>query len=219
MPFFKQIWLNADTAIQLWELTESPIDLLPWADLSLQEKSQLESMSNTKRQCEFLAVRIMLKKVWKNRNIYYTDSGAPYLEGVETYISISHSRKYVSLMHSKYPCGIDIESIESKALKVARKFLSETEMSLIGEEFPARDATLLWSAKESLYKLLKLDGVDFASQLIIDKIENSDIKKISAEIRSERAATAHELNYEFIDDQILTWVLDKENYCNAHRLS
>lgn len=219
MPFYKQIWFNADTAIQLWELRESPIDLLPWAELNLSEKSQLEAMRNTKRQCEFLAIRIMLKKVWKNRNIYYTESGAPYLEGEETYISISHSNRFVSLMHSKFPCGVDIESVESKALKVANKFLNQSEMLLIGDEFPARDATLLWSAKESLFKLLKLDGVDFASQLIIDSIENNDVRKIQAAIRSKRAQTAHELKFEFIDDQILTWVLDKEKNCNAHRLS
>jgi 4'-phosphopantetheinyl transferase len=155
VPFFKQIWLNADTAIQLWELAESPIDLLPWAELNLTEKAQLESIRNVKRQCEFLAVRILFGKVWKNRQIYYTDSGAPYLEGVETYISISHSKRFVCLMHSKYPCGVDIESVESRALKVAGKFLNESEMGLISEEFPARDATLLWSAKESLFKLLK----------------------------------------------------------------
>ena len=217
MPFYKQIWLNADTAIQLWELNESPIDLLPWAELNLSEKAQLESIRNHKRQCEFLAIRIMLKKVWKDRQIYYTDCGAPYLEGEETYISVSHSKRFVSLMHSKYPCGVDIESIESKALKVAGKFLNDEEKKFIGEEFPARDATLLWSAKESLYKLLKLEGIDFATQLCIDRVENHDSRKIHSEIHSEKASTNHELNFEIIEDQILTWVLDQEKNSNAHR--
>ncbi|PLX22321.1 MAG: hypothetical protein C0599_06610 [Salinivirgaceae bacterium] len=217
MPFYKQIWLNADTAIQLWELTESPIDLLPWAELNLSEKAQLESIKNVKRQCEFLAVRIMLKKVWKTRQIYYTDSGAPYLEGEETYISVSHSKRFVSLMHSKYPCGVDIESIESKALKVAGKFLNDIEMKLIGEESPAKDATLLWSAKESLFKLLRIEGVDFATQLLIEEIENHDKRKIHSEIVSKKAHTNHEVLFEYIDDQVLTCVLDTEKNCYAHR--
>lgn len=217
MPFFKQIWLNGDTAIQLWEMTETPIELLPWTELTLSEKTQLESIRNVKRQCEFLAVRILLKKVWKNRQIYYTDCGAPYLEGEETFISISHSKRFVSLMHSKYPCGIDVEGVDSKALKVADKFLNKSEKFLIGEEAPAYDATLLWSAKESLYKMLKIEGVDFATQLLIDRIDNHDIQKIHAGIQSKKAETSHEINFELLDDQILTWVLDPEKKCYAHR--
>jgi phosphopantetheinyl transferase len=217
MPFYKQIWLSGDTAIQLWELTETPIDLLPWAELNLNEKAQLASIRNVKRQCEFLAVRILLKKMWKDRQIYYTDCGAPYLEGEETYISISHSKRFVSLMHSKFPCGIDIESIESKALKVAHKFLNDNEKVMIGKEAPAYDATLLWSAKESLYKMLNKDGVDFSTQLLINKIENHNVRKIYAGIKSEKAETSHEVSFELVDDQILTWVLDIDRTCYAHR--
>ena len=216
MPFDKQIWLDSDTAIQLWELTESTVDLLPWLEVTPNEKQELELLRNEKRQTEYLATRILLRKVFPEANIRYNNNRAPFLENGDTFISIAHSKKYVCLMHSKHPCGVDIETIESKALRIARRFLGESELKYISDEQPARDATLLWSAKESLYKLLKKDGVEFSKQLIIQGIGINGQRRIEASIITEKAYTNHELMYEYIDDQILTWVIDEKNECDAH---
>ncbi len=217
MPFDKQIWLDSNTAIQLWELNESPVDLLPWLELKADEKKQLESLKNTKRQAEYLATRILLKKVFPNETISYSNIGAPCLTNPYRFISVAHSRKYVCLMHSDQPCGVDIETVDSKALRIAKRFLGESEFKFISDEQPGRDATLLWSAKESLYKLLKKEGVAFSKQLIIHSIGDNGQKRIVASIITEQAYTNHELMYEFIGDQVLTWIIDENNECNAHR--
>lgn len=217
MPFDKQIWLGSETAIQLWELTESPVDLLPWLELSPEEKNQLETIRSQKRQLEFLVTRIMLRKVFPDERIFYSTCGAPYLEHPMRYISVAHSKKFGCLMHSNHPCAVDVETIESKALRIAGRFLGEYERKFISDEQPAKDATLLWSAKESLYKLLKMEGIEFSKQLIVHEINNNAQRKITASIITEKSHTNHELAYEFFDDQVLTWTIDEKNDCHVHR--
>lgn len=217
MPFFKQIWLNTDTALQLWELTEAPRDLMPSITLNAKENLQLEKLRNTKRQAEFLATRLLLRKVLPEKTISYNDSGAPFIADHSSFISVSHSNRFVCLMHSRYPCGVDIEGIESKALRIARRFLSEDELNLIQDDYPARDATLLWTVKESLFKLLKRERIDFTSQLVVHEIQNASAKRINASIVTDKGETSHTLMYDFIDQQVMTWVTDEKKLCDAHR--
>lgn len=216
MPYFKQIWLGAGTALQLWEIKETIAELLPWVELNEIEKEQLKKLKNEKRQIEFVIVRIMLRKVLPDSTILYNSAGAPYIDDNSNYISVSHSNRFVCLMHSCFPCGVDVEYIDSKALRVARRFLCEEELGLIHEDFPARDATLLWSAKESLFKLLKKENVDFARQLKITEVQDNVRRRIEAAIISDVAETSHILSYDFIDEQVITWITDENNTCHSH---
>ncbi len=216
MPYFKQIWLGANTALQLWEVRESFKDLVSRVKLNEKEKAQLKNLRNEKRQIEFVIVRIMLRKVLPGATILYNLSGAPYIDDDSNFVSVSHSNRFVCLMHSCFPCGVDVEYIDSRALRVARRFLGSEELNFIHEDFPARDATLLWSAKESLFKLLKKENIDFAKQLKIQSVENNTQRRIEASIISDIAETSHSVSYDFIGEQVITWITDENNTCHLH---
>ncbi|MFO7864498.1 MAG: 4'-phosphopantetheinyl transferase superfamily protein [Salinivirgaceae bacterium] len=209
MPFRKQIWLGADTAIQFWDLNEKHTELESMLSLSKAEQECYNKITNAKRKSEFLAARILQRKVLPNNHVSYLDTGAPVMEKNETHISIAHSNQTVCFMHSAYRCGVDVETIASRALRVAKRFLNNQEFKFIGEEFPARDATLLWSAKESLYKMLGQMGIDFASQLIITAIETENRQHMKASIISNNSEAEYELSYTFFDNQVVTWVVDE----------
>lgn len=87
-------------------------------------------------------------------------SGAPFLpQHPEKSISISHAAGVVAVLlaPSIYRLGVDVERRRPQLLRVQTKYLHDDELPMllpcIPDELTA--LTLLWSAKEALFKLLQ----------------------------------------------------------------
>ena len=80
----------------------------------------------------------------------------------------------VAVVFSNYSkTGIDIELKKSKTLNVQDKFLNEFEKQK-NEYQPDLDyLTMIWTAKESIYKALGIKGVSFSDDIIIKNISNN----------------------------------------------
>jgi 4'-phosphopantetheinyl transferase len=134
------------------------------------EKEQLEysKITNEKRKCEFLAVRLLLQKMMqKKQEIYYTNSGRPFLQE-KLHISISHSPELAVILLTDKPSGVDVESLQRKTDTIATRFLSNSELQHIDTTpNPAITRILYWCAKEALFKCTPWEGIDFKSQILI----------------------------------------------------
>lgn len=83
-------------------------------------------------------------------------------------ISISHTRNYAAVALSESPVGLDIEQRTERVLKVRSRYVSPLEEKDFVSSSAKRqlDALLLlWSAKETMYKLLDNPELDFAQNL------------------------------------------------------
>ena len=107
--------------------------------------------------------------------IKYTPQGAPVLargivigDSHYTHISVSHCRDKVAVMLSLRPCGIDIEQLARDFGRVSTRYITPDERALCQcEEFEA----IAWCAKEALYKLAQIEGLDFRRDIIIEAID------------------------------------------------
>lgn len=124
------------------------------------------------------------------RVIEHYENGAPYIEGYNGRISITHTTHFfavaslpktpevnLSEFNPRTAMGIDAEPIDRvQVLKVRNKFLSEEEIKLI----PENDIVLnivAWTAKEALYKAALVKGLDFKNALkitVLPSITDSD---------------------------------------------
>ena len=93
--------------------------------------------------------------------------GKPGIFDESVHISISHTQGWVVVAVADRPVGIDIETWGKRALKVSERFLGMEEREMLKCDVPDDVATLLWSAKESMFKILGIEGVDFARHLSI----------------------------------------------------
>lgn len=85
-----------------------------------------------------------------------------------THISVSHCRDKVAVMLSLRPCGIDIEQLARDFGRVSTRYITPDERALCrSEEFEA----VAWCAKEALYKLAQIEGLDFRRDIIIEAID------------------------------------------------
>lgn len=144
------LWHHHLSVPQLTDLAQL---LFPLLDLN-----NYASFSN-KRLKERLSVDILAQALCgPSSQIGHTQSGKPFLVNSPVEISVSHTGNTYALSLSSHPHGMDIEKWNSgpRALKIANKFLSAEEIQLLDAfgylHSSEKAATLLWSAKEAVYK-------------------------------------------------------------------
>jgi len=181
-----------NATIGVWKITESLKTLqllLPNEDISI--------FSNKKRQLEWLATRILLKKIAEDVTISYNSFGASVLSN-NKHASISHSKGLVSIIISNKKVGIDIEKITSKALQLSSKFISKNHDKTLSNE----KATLIWCAKEAIYKWYQKRGINFIKDIRVADIILEEYGTIIAFFKNTRI----NLQYMKIDDYYLVYV-------------
>ncbi|GAB6011267.1 4'-phosphopantetheinyl transferase family protein [Viscerimonas tarda] len=155
-----------DTLWAIWKIDETKEQLLSLLD----DQSLLDDilrMKSEPRMIERLAVRVLFKQLTgKEDKILYRPSGSPYVEDESVNISISHTRGYVAVvLNKKQYLGIDIQYITGKVKRIRHRFISPDEYIDPGNELI--HLLLHWSAKETLYKALRLPGIDLLKELYV----------------------------------------------------
>lgn len=174
MPFITEIRTGFGWS-GIWELAESTEELMENFQFSPIEKSEFEKISAPKRQIEYMATRLLLRKLLGNNSeIGYHPDGRPLLKNSPLNVSISHSANLVVVLLSETACGVDTELKNRNIDKIAKRFLHPDEMSTI-EKSGNRQLlqTLHWCAKEAIFKCSRQHGILFDQQI---KIKPFDIK-------------------------------------------
>ena len=172
MPVIEDIKVSHNTKYILWEITEDYEKLLAGIELDLESKRLLSQKKSELHKNQFLAVRHLLKYLSIDSQILKYDTlGKPFFEN-NSKISISHSGAYVTLIFSDTNVGIDVETINDRILKIKSKFL-ETELNY-PLEFNAETSLVYWNIKESIFKALDFQGINFKNNILVPPL---DIKK------------------------------------------
>lgn len=214
MPLYQhseieQLAAATDTHILTWHTTETEKELenlLP--DGKRYAMEARNRFGSEKRRKEWLATRILKYLVLgKHIDIAYTSDEKPFLpEAPDLFISISHSQSYACLAIGKKNIGIDIEGYGSSALRLCNKFLQKQEEVLLTDKDTERQAVLLWSAKESIYKYATPSPLVSLKDIRIISAPTVPFAPLTAEIDKERPV-AH-VHYRFLPDFVMTLCFD-----------
>jgi len=160
----------SELTVYLMEINENQLPEY-FNDLTAAEKTRLESIHHPAKRHEFLASRSLRTQLFGLNHIHYTEVGAPYIEN-EGFISISHTTNLVGIAcSSAFRVGVDLEFIKDKAVKLSPRFVNDSEKQLFDVSDPC-DMSLLWSFKETLFKLAGRKGILWAKDLIVGKNEH-----------------------------------------------
>ncbi len=69
--------------------------------------------------------------------------------------------------------GIDIEHKQNKIIRIKNKFLNDSEKLENEYQYNVDNLTMMWTAKESIYKELGIKGVSLSDNIIIKNINKS----------------------------------------------
>jgi len=191
--------------ILIWQLTESKEELFQQLDGQTIDLLEYEKLKNERRQVEYLGTRIALKNLLNKKiDLFHTSEGKPYLKDESYQISISHSQQWIAVIaHPNLTVGIDIECFQPKILKLYERFLNEEELRYFGDEKNIRKLTLIWSAKEVIYKIIGSEAVNFSHQIQVLPFKLKESGEIrTLHIPSEKIFRLH---YNQTNDYVLVY--------------
>lgn len=182
MPLIQLENIDSDSVMAIWHIQESVAELSEILPKYLQ-KTDFELLTITKQQQEWLSSRILVHKICYFIDKSYADLqkdvfGKPFLhiENQVIHLSISHSFPYsVVALHKKKAIGVDIEQINPKLERIAKRMFHADELQWATT---LQDFALLWCAKEAMYKWYGKRGIDFRQHLSVLQYETEDIERL-----------------------------------------
>lgn len=168
MPVVIKKQINASVSVCLWQIQETEAVFLSRYQLSSQDLSDILSLKLDSRRLEKWACRAALSELIEDKSIElsYSSFGQPIIRNGN--ISFSHTKNYGLAVLSHFPVGADIEQVTPKILKLKHKFMNPQEMNQFNAKSP-EEVTLIWSAKEAVFKWFEKGDLDFCSDMMITK--------------------------------------------------
>lgn len=215
MPLFYQHNINEQTKLGIWKIEEQE-------DFFLQSVPLKREITHPHKRLQHLAGRYLLKYLFPDfpyEEIVIADTKKPYLPYEQYHFSISHCGDYAAAIVSKEKrVGIDIEIPTERLLRISNKFLNEKErvqFSVSGFQFPVTSSkleqlTVLWGAKEAVFKWWGWGSVDFSEHILLQPFEFEKTGYIDASFIRSQETFSLELQYKLFDQLCLVWLFSAQ---------
>lgn len=157
------------TRVLVWWLDEEAprlLDLCREAGLPVDDLLDLP----VKRQREKAAERLLLCRAFGHPVVLsHTEQGAPFVEGLDVNISITHTMRLVAVaIDDAQVIGLDAEQMDRKqVIKVRDKFLNSSEQQFVGTDDLAAHV-IAWTAKEAVIKAERNSRIDWTEGIRLE---------------------------------------------------
>lgn len=153
--------------LAVWKMDESISELLAELPDAPSYAAVGKVMHCEARLKERLTALLLVKELLGHEaEVTHTGSGAPLLVGEDWHISISHTKGYAAVvLERERAAGIDIEYVSTRVVKIRNRFLTPEENRNIDTANEAAHLLVHWCAKETLFKLIGEEDVDFREHL------------------------------------------------------
>ncbi|MDP1974102.1 MAG: 4'-phosphopantetheinyl transferase superfamily protein, partial [Sediminibacterium sp.] len=171
MPIYYQQNINDFTQLAVWKIEESE-------SFFTQLVTVQQQVTHPHKRLQHLAGRFLLPYLYPNFPsdlIQIADTRKPYLPNEAYHFSISHCGDYAAaIVSSTQRVGVDVELVTHRVNKIRHKFLHPSELSnwdieAMEEQEKFRTLTLLWSAKEAMFKWWGRGDIDFSECMQVEK--------------------------------------------------
>ena len=207
MPLYKTITVNPSSKVLIWKISESFEALSEGIELTENCRNRVDGMKSEIHRRGFMSVRHLLAiEGYTDFDLFYDSNGKPHLKD-GTCISISHSFTFSAIVLSTSEVGIDIEMQRPKILKIAHKFTPISEYrTLANDDAIMRKLTMVWCAKESLYKSFALPGTSFLQHIYVEDFSLEDYESTA------------EVSFNGKTERYKVWFLEFDGFTCAYAL-
>lgn len=153
------VWRAMASESELLEILDWPPDLVA---------ARRAEYRHPRSWQQHLASRALIKKLAFDADFDPNFSARKLADG--RYFSLSHSGEYVALAASEIRLGVDIQELQPKISTLSRRFMADNEYIFwqnLDEAQKIVFASLIWAAKEAMFKAWGEKGVEFARDLLI----------------------------------------------------
>jgi len=205
MPIFFQQQINENTRLGVWKIEETEEFFRGNVPVS-------RAVTHPHKRLQHLAGRFLLQFLFPDfpyELIEIADTRKPFLPDEQYHFSISHCGDYAAAIVSKEKrVGVDIEIPQEKVTKIIHKFLSENERRIFNIESsdPGIElTTVLWSAKEAVFKWYGNGGVDFRQHT---QLQEHDLAAETIDCFFALNESQLKIHYHQYDHLVIAWVIN-----------
>jgi phosphopantetheinyl transferase len=193
----------------VWHITEPWEELYSQLSLTPSEHERVLNFGRDTRKQEWLATRLLLKTLTGNHiTVNYRPNGAPCADVPDLHISLSHTQNYAAVSLSPvHPVAVDIEYPSQRVLRIADRFLHDDERTFIESRHEAIFQTIIWCAKEALYKWWGETDVIFKEHLRVLPFQLQDNIEMKAFISKDAFYADLTLHCNVTDNYILVYII------------
>jgi phosphopantetheinyl transferase len=172
VAIFFQHSINDATKLGIWKIEEPESFFLRKVPLKQQ-------VTHPYKRLQHLAGRMLLPELFEDfplQEIIIADTRKPFLEDEEYHFSISHCGNFAGAIASRENrVGVDIELISPRLKGISSKFLTEDERKYLEKwqylsTLHLQMITIIWSAKEAIFKWYGAGNVDFRKHMVMDGV-------------------------------------------------
>ena len=198
--------VSPESSWGIWKIEESEEELLWKLQAGKTDLVHFESIQHDRIRLESIASRMIVKELTERKGheyqgIFKNKNGKPFLYNSPLHISYSHTEQYAAgIVHTEKPCGIDMEHIQEKMVRVSSRFLSEQELENTGEDL--EKICIYWCAKEAMYKLYNLKNTEFKGNLKVAPFEKTVKGELEGMIHVGSFLSKTEIKYQLFDDVV-----------------
>lgn len=202
MPLYRD-FSDDNATILIWKYDET--EELDIHQLLEPENAGKVKDYHPKKLFEVLMVRKLLKGLKPDSKILYKER-EPFLSPKDAEISITHSFPFAAIAVSRNKIGIDIEKFNPKILRVIDKFTHEYERGFIPLDNEVTYYTIIWSVKESMYKIHHSKHWSLKKHYEVRPFELKHLRHIKCRVHDDRISDELKARVEFFDDFCFTIV-------------
>jgi phosphopantetheinyl transferase len=168
MPVYLQNQPDENTHLVLWRINEPGEVLMGMLNNLLHDHKTKTPRDNK----HWLASRLCLLHLFPGKQLELNkdENNKPSLkvDGKPYHISITHSFDMAAILVSEQQVvALDLELIDQRIERVMYKFCNEAELAYLQPAQQLEQLTVIWSAKETLYKYYGRKELDFRKNLFI----------------------------------------------------
>jgi phosphopantetheinyl transferase len=216
VPLFYQQNINDHSRLAIWKIEEPE-------DFFLQAVPLQREITHPHKRLQHLAGRYLLPYLFPDfprEEILIADTRKPFLKDERYHFSISHCSDYAAaIVSSQERVGIDIEMITPRVEKIKQKFLHVDELAFVhkyAEEYQVKLLTLLWSAKEAMFKWWGRGEIDFSDVLRLEPFSFSTEGVMPAFFFKYNTRVQLEIQYRMFDGLSLAWMHSRKAVGTDH---
>ncbi|MBC7850017.1 MAG: 4'-phosphopantetheinyl transferase superfamily protein [Chitinophagaceae bacterium] len=170
MSLFYQHNIDDSSRVGIWRIEEPESFFLEKVPLK-------KDVTHPYKRLQHLAGRYLLPQLFENfplPAIEIADTKKPFIPGDRYHFSISHCGNYAAaIASSSKRVGVDVELVSPRLFDISPKFLNNEEKSFIAEwevmpQMHLQLITVLWSAKEAIYKWHGNGKMDFKRNMYLN---------------------------------------------------
>jgi len=170
LSIFFQHSINHNTTLGIWKIEEPESFFLAKVPLKQQ-------VSHPYKRLQHLAGRYLLPALYSDfplEEILIADTRKPFLHDEKYHFSISHCGNFAAAIASPVNrVGVDVELVSPRLRLISPKFLSEAESDYLKQwehldKVHLEMTTIIWSAKEALFKWYGYGGLDFRRHMVLN---------------------------------------------------